>query len=236
MGHHPGSCAGVGPGADGDQQPREHPDREGPARRGRCSWRSNGIISAPLSVMPLVPDLLEIRGTLRLARGELESGAEDLLAVGEDLEAMRMLNPAGIQWRQEVAPALGVLDRTDEARRIVTEGERRAWRGVPGRSCDRRHAARKGLDRTEADARSRPCASRSRRWRPAARPPHELAHSHLELGGRAASRRAAQRIARAASPGRSSSPTRPAPMGSPAEPVKSWPQPARGLGASSAPA
>ena len=79
-------------------------------------------LSAPFSVVPLAPPLLHIRGTLRLARGELESGAEDLIAIGEDLEAMRMLNPAAIPWRQQVVPALAALDRTAEARRIVAEG------------------------------------------------------------------------------------------------------------------
>ena len=37
-----------------------------------------------------------------------------------------ILNPAAIPWRQEVVPALGALDRTAEARRIVAEGEKRA--------------------------------------------------------------------------------------------------------------
>ena len=88
-------------------------------------------LSAPFSVIPLSPVLLEIRGSLRLARGELESGSEDMLAVGEDLEQMRILNPAAVPWRQEVVPALGALDRTAEARRLVEEGERRAPGSAP---------------------------------------------------------------------------------------------------------
>ena len=55
-----------------------------------------------------------------------------MLAVGEDLEQMRILNPAAVPWRQEVVPALGALDRTADARRLVDEGERRAVRfGAP---------------------------------------------------------------------------------------------------------
>ena len=76
-------------------------------------------LSAPFSVVPLAPPLLHIRGTLRLARGELESGAEDLIAIGEDLEAMHMLNPAG--------------DSLASARRAGARRARSHRRGPPDR-------------------------------------------------------------------------------------------------------
>ena len=145
-------------------------------------------LSAPFSVVPLAPPLLEIRGALRLARGELERGAEDLIAVGEDLEQMRMLNPAGIHWRQEVVPALGALDRTTEARRIVTEGESRA------RAFGARHVIGTML-RARSSIETKRRAIQTLRESVAALeasgPPHELAHSCLELG--AALRRDGQR-------------------------------------------
>ncbi len=147
-----------------------------------------GDFSAPFSVVPLAPPLLHIRGTLRVARGELESGVEDLLATGEDFEAMHMLNPAAIPWRQEVVPALAALDRTPEARRIVDEGESRA------RSFGAEHVIGTML-RARSSIETKPRAIQTLRESVAALEPsgapHELAHSCLELG--AALRRGGQR-------------------------------------------
>ncbi len=144
--------------------------------------------SAPFSLIPLAPPLLHIRGTLRLAGGELEHGTEDLLAVGEDLEGMRMLNPAAISWRQEVVPALAALDRTTEARPIVSEGESRA------RAFGAPHVIGAML-RARASIETKARAIRTLRESVAVLQtggaPHELAHSSLELG--AALRRAGQR-------------------------------------------
>ena len=39
---------------------------------------------------------------------------------------MRMCNPAAVPWRQEVVLALAALDRSAEAKGIISEGERRA--------------------------------------------------------------------------------------------------------------
>jgi DNA-binding CsgD family transcriptional regulator len=145
-------------------------------------------LSAPFSVVPLAPPLLHVRGTLRLARGELESGAEDLTTAGDDLEEMDMRNPAAIPWRQEVVPALGALDRTDEARRIVSEGERQARAfGAPHvigamlRARSSIEPKRRAIQtlRESVTALSENGA------------PHELARSQLELG--AALRRDGQR-------------------------------------------
>ena len=147
-----------------------------------------GDFSAPFSVVPLAPPLLHIRGTLRVARGELESGVEDLLATGEDFEAMHMLNPAAIPWRQEVVPALAALDRTPEALRIVAEGESRA------RSFGAEHVIGTML-RARSSIETKPRAIQTLRESVAALEPsgapHELAHSSLELG--AALRRGGQR-------------------------------------------
>ena len=145
-------------------------------------------LSAPLSVVPLAPPLLHIRGTLRLARGELESGAEDLIAVGEDLEEMHMANPAAIPWRQEVVPALAALDRTAEARRIVSEGERQARAFGAGHVIGAMLRARSTIETKRHGAET---LRESVAALEASGPPHELAHSYLELG--AALRRDGQR-------------------------------------------
>lgn len=83
-------------------------------------------LSAPFSAVPVFPVMLETRGTLRLASGEFEEGVEDLGAAGEDLEQLGYLNPAAFTWRQDIVPALCVLDRTAEAQLIVSVGEDRA--------------------------------------------------------------------------------------------------------------
>ena len=190
-------------------------------------------LSAPFSVIPLAPPLLHIRGTLRLARGELETGAEDLVAIGEDLEAMHMLNPAAIPWRQHVVPALGALDRTAEARRIARRGRATGTR-VRRRTRDRHDAARQVLDRDQAAPRSRPCESRSPRSSRAAR--HMSSPTRVWSWGPrcVATASAATHASRCA--GRSSSPTPAAPTGSPAGLVRSWPRRVRGPEASFVPA
>ena len=144
--------------------------------------------SAPFSVVPLAPPLLHIRGTLRLARGELKGGAEDLIAVGEDLEEMGLLNPAAIPWRQQVVPALGALDRTAEARRIVSEGESRARAFGAGHVIGTMLRARSSI---EPKRRMIQTLRESVAALEPGGPPHELAHSCLELG--AALRRDGQR-------------------------------------------
>jgi DNA-binding CsgD family transcriptional regulator len=149
-----------------------------------CQWD----LSVPFTVAPLIPVLPEIRGTLRLARGELESGVEDLLAVGEDLEEMRISNPAAAPWRQEVVPALGALDRTDEARRIVTQGESRARAFGAGHVIGTMLRARASI---ESKGRGIETLRESVATLEASGPPHELAHSSLDLG--AALRRNGQR-------------------------------------------
>ena len=136
-------------------------------------------LSAPFSVVALTPILLEIRGDLRIARGELEAGAEDLLTVGEDLEQMRFFNPAMATWRQEVVPALAALGRDSDARRIVAKGEQRA------RAFGAPHvigAILRARASVEAKGTAIETLSESVNVLRSADQPYELARSELELG------------------------------------------------------
>jgi DNA-binding CsgD family transcriptional regulator len=145
-------------------------------------------LSAPFSLVPVTPVLLETRGLLRLASGELSGGADDLLAVGEDLEAFGITNPAFSSWRQEVVPALVAVGRSSEARAVASEGEARAQRfGAPHvlGTMLRARAATEG--KRHAIETLRASVAELRRNGP----PHELARSLLELG--AALRRAGHR-------------------------------------------
>ncbi len=136
-------------------------------------------LSAPFSVVPMSPVPLEIRGVLRLSLGELESGAEDLIAVGEDLEQMRMCNPAAVPWRQEVVPALAALDRTTEAKRFVAEGAKRAGAFGAGHLIGTMLRARSSIEpKRSATQTLRESVAMLER----SGPPHELARSQLELG------------------------------------------------------
>ena len=145
-------------------------------------------LSAPFSVVPMSPIPLELRGNLRIGRGDLDAGAADLIAVGEDLEAMRLGNPAAVAWRQEVVPVLALLGRTAEAQEIVSEGEERARAfGAPHviGAMLRARSSVEGRDRSFETLRE------SIAILTASGPPHELARAELELG--AALRRDGQR-------------------------------------------
>lgn len=76
--------------------------------------------------MPVYPWPIELRGYLRLARGDLQGAAEDLLSLGATIEAMGWLNPALPPWRQESVPALVALGRTREASELIAVAEERA--------------------------------------------------------------------------------------------------------------
>ncbi len=136
-------------------------------------------LSAPFSVVPMSPVPLEIRGTLRLARGELESGAADLIAVGEDLESMRLLNPAAVPWRQEVVPALAALGRTAEARRIVADGEQRARAFGASHVIGAMLRARSTIEPKRTAIKTLHQAVDILK---SSGPPHELARAELEFG------------------------------------------------------
>ena len=121
-------------------------------------------LSAPFSLVPVSPILLETRGLLRLANGDLADGVEDLLATGEDLEALGFVNPAASGWRQEVVPALASLGRVSKAAAIATEGETRARRfGTPRNWGDASRAGHgRAHEQVAADAHGvrRPAARR----------------------------------------------------------------------------
>ncbi len=75
---------------------------------------------------------LEVRARLAIASGETARGLRDLLAAGERLTALAVLNPSHSSWRSQAALVLlGGGDR-DEARRLVGEEVARArtW-GAP---------------------------------------------------------------------------------------------------------
>ena len=136
-------------------------------------------LSAPFSLVPVSPILLETRGLLRLANGDLADGVEDLLATGEDLEALGFVNPAASGWRQEVVPALASLGRVSKAAAIATEGEARARRfGAP-------HvigAMLRARATVEPKNKSLQTLTESVALLRDGGPPHELSRSLLELG------------------------------------------------------
>jgi DNA-binding CsgD family transcriptional regulator len=145
-------------------------------------------LSAPFSAVPVIPILLETRGLLRLAMGDLGDGADDLLAVGEDLDAFGIVNPAVSSWRQQAVPGLVALDRLEEAVAVASEGEARARSfGAPhviGTMLRARAATESKRDMVRTLHES--VAELRRNG-----PPHELGRSLLDLG--AALRRSGQR-------------------------------------------
>src|SRR6266496_6671168 len=58
---------------------------------------------------------------LRILRGDLAGGAEQLLEAGRRFDDVGSRNPAFIAWRSPAALALLQLGRQDEARRLATE-------------------------------------------------------------------------------------------------------------------
>jgi DNA-binding CsgD family transcriptional regulator/tetratricopeptide (TPR) repeat protein len=69
---------------------------------------------------------------LRILRGDLAGGVEQLLEEGRRFDAVGSRNPAFIAWRSPAALALLQLDRREEARQLATEELElaRAW-GAP---------------------------------------------------------------------------------------------------------
>ena len=191
------SSAGVAPGADRGQQPPGHADRQRPARRGRASWRRSGNLSAPFSVVPMSPPRLQIRGTLRLARGELD---ERRRGPGRDRRGPRAdadrSTPPRSPGARRSSPRSARSTAPPRRAGSSPSAENRRTR-VRRRPRDRHDAARAGPRLSRSAPRSRPCASRSPRSsrRPAAR-----ARSFVPgAGGGATSRWPAHRVTRAAS-------------------------------------
>jgi DNA-binding CsgD family transcriptional regulator len=65
--------------------------------------------------------LLLNRGRLRIARGELRVGAEDLIAFGERALDWGAVNPATFPWRADAAQALAALGDKRRARALADE-------------------------------------------------------------------------------------------------------------------
>ena len=130
--------------------------------------------------VPVNPWPIEIRAHYRWAKGELEGGAEDLLDLGEKLEARGWLTPIYPPWRQDAAELLAALGRTKEADEILSVAEDRG-RGIgsPQLNCSILRA------RALLEPRKRAISllERSVREVEASGPPHELARSLIELGG-----------------------------------------------------
>jgi DNA-binding CsgD family transcriptional regulator len=72
------------------------------------------------ALLPFFP-LIDGRGRLRLAQGDLRAGIDDLLAGYQLLARFAMTNPAGTHCRSTAAVALAALDRHDEAHQLVAE-------------------------------------------------------------------------------------------------------------------
>ena len=65
--------------------------------------------------------LLNGRGRLRIARGDVEAGTADLLEVGRLQAAAGEPNPAVIDWRSQAALGLAHLGDTHGARRLADD-------------------------------------------------------------------------------------------------------------------
>jgi DNA-binding CsgD family transcriptional regulator len=76
--------------------------------------------------------LLDARGRVRIAAGELEAGVADMLQCGERQERWGAHNPSVIPWRSMAAEAMIGLGRLDEARALADEEVELARRaGLP---------------------------------------------------------------------------------------------------------
>jgi DNA-binding CsgD family transcriptional regulator len=76
--------------------------------------------------------LPNIRARLRMLKGDLTGGLEDMLDAGRHSEALGHHNPAFVAWRSQAALALLQLGEQDEARRLAAEElmQARTW-GAP---------------------------------------------------------------------------------------------------------
>jgi DNA-binding CsgD family transcriptional regulator/tetratricopeptide (TPR) repeat protein len=75
--------------------------------------------SLPESARPLF--FLDSRARLRLLRGDLAGGLEEMLEAGRRFEGLGGRNPAFLAWRSQAALALLQLGKRDEARPLAAE-------------------------------------------------------------------------------------------------------------------
>jgi tetratricopeptide (TPR) repeat protein len=73
----------------------------------------------PDSARPLL--FLDSRARLRLLRGDLAGGLDEMLEAGHRFEELGGRNPAFLAWRSHAALALRLLDHHDEARRLAED-------------------------------------------------------------------------------------------------------------------
>jgi DNA-binding CsgD family transcriptional regulator len=73
----------------------------------------------PESAYPLL--FLDSRARLRVLRGDLAGGLDEMLAAGRRFEELGGRNPAFMAWRSHAALAQHLLDYDDEARRLAWE-------------------------------------------------------------------------------------------------------------------
>jgi DNA-binding CsgD family transcriptional regulator len=88
-------------------------------------------------------NLLEARGALRIARGDLRAGLDDLLEFGRRDELWGGANPLASRWRCRASLALAAIGEQEQARRMAAEELARArrWGAASGISMALRAAA-----------------------------------------------------------------------------------------------
>ncbi len=130
------------------------------------------------------------RGRLRIARGDLREGLEDVLEVGRRQDAWRCPNPSVLPWRSTAAEALVVLGDRERARALAAEELALAARfGAPRALTMARRAAALTADPGEAIEQLAAAVAAV----PATDAPIERARCQVDLG--AALRRSGQRRA-----------------------------------------
>jgi DNA-binding CsgD family transcriptional regulator len=114
----------------------------GDAEAAELELRESGLGDAILPGLTTNP-LLEARALLRVARGRLQEGLDDLIEFGRRDELWGGANPLASRWRSRAALVLAALGERDEARRIADEDLARArrWGAMSGLGIALRAAA-----------------------------------------------------------------------------------------------
>jgi DNA-binding CsgD family transcriptional regulator len=100
---------------------------QGRIAEARTTLEQSGVDCASPNTFPVCL-VLESRGRLRLAEGDLRRGLADLLLAGQRLEALRVHSPAMLQWRSHASMAHLKLGERDAALRLAREEVRLAHR------------------------------------------------------------------------------------------------------------
>ncbi len=91
-------------------------------------------LSEEIPDLVMFDPLLESRGRLRIARGDVAGGISDLLACGERQQRWGAQNPSVIPWRSMTAEAMLSLDRVERARELADEEVELAQRAATPRA------------------------------------------------------------------------------------------------------